>query len=438
MERLRPGDPEQIGPWQIVNRLGAGGMGIVYLGTNGTRSAAIKIVRDFLLEDPVAKTRLAREVDSLKKVRSEFVAEIVGSDIEASPAWIATNYVDGPSVKTAVDNEGPLKEREWFEFAEGLISALESIHSVGVIHRDIKPSNILLSPTGPRIIDFGISFSKDATALTKTGTVAGTPNWFSPEQFTNKDVSNKLDIFAAGSVLYFAATGKSPWGKEDASVAQIMHGILNDQLDLQDLTPNQNEVIRVLTNKNPKERASATDALTLIRNLKLNVSDESDTGKFKRLLGFKSRGSKIFYATSLIIISAVIYGALNYLPSSSNQVSTNFSASPKPALKTYWSVSIKGEDKSQDGEGDSFKFYVCDQAVMAKSLRIKELTNPPLEKAPKAQVMTGDARCGKEFDTIEITGFTDTSKDKRNFVLAGTTQTGFIIQYEFELTITRK
>ena len=438
MERLRPGDPEQIGPWQIVNRLGAGGMGIVYLGTNGTRSAAIKIVRDFLLEDPVAKTRLAREVDNLKKVRSEFVAEIVGSDIDASPAWIATNYVDGPSVKTAVENEGPFKERDWFEFAEGLLSALESIHSVGVIHRDIKPSNILLSPTGPRIIDFGISFSKDATALTKTGTVAGTPNWFSPEQFTNKDVSNKLDIFAAGSVLYYAATGKSPWGKEDASVAQIMHGILNDQLDTQELTQNQSELIRVLTNKNPKERISATESLNLIRNLKLNISDNSDSSKLKMLFGFKSRVSKVFYASLLLIIATLTYGIFNFLPSSNNQVEINQSSSPKPPLKTYWSISIKGEEKSQDGEGESFKFYVCDQAVMVKSLRIKELTNPPLEKAPKAQVMTGDARCGKEFDTIEITGFTDTSKEKRNFVLAGTTQTGFIIQYEFELTISKK
>ena len=102
MERLRSGDPEQIGPWQIVNRLGAGGMGIVYMGTNGTRAAAIKIVRDFLLEDPASRTRLAREVTSLKKVKSKYVAEIVGADIDASPAWIATNYVDGPSLKTLV------------------------------------------------------------------------------------------------------------------------------------------------------------------------------------------------------------------------------------------------------------------------------------------------------------------------------------------------
>ena len=110
MERLRAGDPEQIGPWQIVNRLGSGGMGLVYLGTNGTRAAAIKVVRNHLLEDPTSRTRLAREVESLKKAKSSFIAEIVGSDVAGSPAWIATKFVDGPSLKTLIDNEGPMDE----------------------------------------------------------------------------------------------------------------------------------------------------------------------------------------------------------------------------------------------------------------------------------------------------------------------------------------
>ena len=127
MERLRSGDPEQIGPWQIVNRLGSGGMGIVYMGTNGTRSAAIKIVRDFLLEDPTSRSRLDREVSTLKRVQSKYVAEIVDSDIDANPAWIATNYVDGPSLKTLVENEGPHRGKldracDWSLFGNGIHS----------------------------------------------------------------------------------------------------------------------------------------------------------------------------------------------------------------------------------------------------------------------------------------------------------------------------
>jgi serine/threonine protein kinase len=202
MERLRPGDPEQIGPWQIVNRLGSGGMGIVYMGTNGTRAAAIKIVRDFLLEDSTSRTRLGREVATLKKVKSSYVAEIVGADVDGSPAWIATNYVDGPSLSTLIENEGPLSEFQWFELATGLMSGLSGIHAVGVIHRDIKPSNVLMSATGPRVIDFGISFSSDATALTRTGMVAGTPTWFSPEQFQGTKITSAVDNFAAHGGAY--------------------------------------------------------------------------------------------------------------------------------------------------------------------------------------------------------------------------------------------
>ena len=113
MERLQPNDPNQIGPYQIINRLGSGGMGVVYLGTTGTRTAAVKIVRDFLLEDPTSRTRLAREVDALKKVKSPYVAEIVNSDVDSTPAWIATNYVDGPSLRTLITNEGVLSESAW-------------------------------------------------------------------------------------------------------------------------------------------------------------------------------------------------------------------------------------------------------------------------------------------------------------------------------------
>jgi serine/threonine protein kinase len=289
MERLRPGDPEQIGPWQIVNRLGSGGMGIVYMGTNGTRAAAIKIVRDFLLEDPTSRTRLGREVATLKKVKSGYVAEIVGADVNASPAWIATNYVDGPSLSTLIENEGPFSEFQWFELATGLMSGLAGVHAVEVIHRDIKPSNILMSATGPRVIDFGISFSSDATALTRTGMVAGTPTWFAPEQFQGTKITSAVDNFAAGSTLYFAATGSSPWGKEDTSVANTMNQILTKEPDLSLLTPNQRTIISQLLDKNPKNRITANDCVGLIEGIKNSTQlggEPPKFGKSKRKLTF--------------------------------------------------------------------------------------------------------------------------------------------------------
>ena len=422
MERLRPGDPEQIGPWQIVNRLGSGGMGIVYMGTNGTRAAAIKIVRDFLLEDPTARTRLGREVATLKKVKSGYVAEIVGDDVEASPAWIATNYVDGPSLTTLIEKEGPLSEFQWFELATGLMSGLSGIHSAGVIHRDIKPSNILMSATGPRIIDFGISFSSDATALTRTGMVAGTPTWFSPEQFQGTKITSAVDNFAAGSSLYFAATGSSPWGKEDTSVANVMNQILTKEPDLSLLTPNQRTIISQLLDKNPKNRITANDCVGLIEGIKSSVQLEAGSPK----LGGKNKKLIPIALTAALLLAGGIGLGLN---SSKKETSS----APVTPIENQWVARVVGDSNSQTGTGDKFSIYLCDQAVIESTLIIKELTNPPATPRAKAKVFKADARCGSEFDTIVISGPVNFEKKKRDYVLAGSTSAGFIIQYEFSI-----
>jgi serine/threonine protein kinase len=427
MERLRAGDPEQIGPWQIVNRLGAGGMGIVYMGTNGTRAAAIKIVRDFLLEDPSSRTRLAREVTSLKKVKSKYVAEIVGADIDANPAWIATNYVDGPSLKTLVENEGPLSELQWFELATGLMSGLAGVHSVGVIHRDVKPSNVLMSATGPRLIDFGISFSSDATALTRTGMVAGTPTWFAPEQFQNTKITTAVDNFAAGSILFFAATGTSPWGNEDTSVANTMNQILNKDPDLKLLTENQRIIIGQLLDKNPKNRISAQDCAGLIDGIRESAG-LTHVQNSQGSLGLKKK---------IAITAAAVFalGTFGFLQFSSNSDSATSPSVPSPTTTPdpMWAAYIVGDSTPQTGTGKSFSFYLCDQAVIDTSLKLKELTNPPATPSPTAKVISGDARCGSEFDTIVVTGPINFDKDKRSYVLAGSTRAGFLIQYEFDI-----
>ena len=424
MERLRPGDPEQIGPWQIVNRLGSGGMGIVYMGTNGTRAAAIKIVRDFLLEDSTSRTRLGREVATLKKVKSNYVAEIVGADVDGSPAWIATNYVDGPSLSTLIENEGPLSEFQWFELATGLISGLSGIHAVGVIHRDIKPSNILMSATGPRIIDFGISFSSDATALTRTGMVAGTPTWFSPEQFHGTKITSAVDNFAAGSVLYFAATGSSPWGKEDTSVANTMNQILTKEPDLSLLSENQRIIISQLLDKNPKNRITANDCVGLIEGIKNTQQLAGEPPVF----GGTNRKKFIAIAATAFLLVA---GGLGFALNSSKSDGADVAVTPKIAR---WSASVVGDPKSQSGTGKTFSLYLCDQSVIQNSLVIKELTNPPTKPGPSARVITGDARCGSEFDTILINGPVDFKKATREYVLAGSTSAGFLIQYEFSVS----
>lgn len=423
MERLRPGDPDQIGPYQIINRLGAGGMGVVYMGTTGTRSAAIKIVRDYLLEDPASRTRLSREVNALKKVKSPFVAEIIDSDINTERAWIATNYVDGPSLKTLIDNEGVLSEQKWFEFAHGLLSALSAVHAAGIVHRDVKPSNILMSATGPRLIDFGIAFSNDATAVTKTGMVAGTPTWFAPEQFHTNKITSAVDIFAAGSILYFAATGASPWGKEDTSVATTMNAILTKVPDLELLTPAQRRLIEPLLIKEPKDRYTAAQALSLMQEIK------SSTGIYFAEPKSSVSKSKKSLLLSILMVALLATGGVGFYLSQNENVPKP-SPSPTPKI-VKWSVQVEGESKPQTGSGSKYEFFVCDQSVLVDSLKIREITLPVAKNIPQAKVIPNDKRCGVNFDTVVISGEIQSGKPQREYVLAGSTKTGFILQYNF-------
>lgn len=516
MERLRAGDPEQIGPWQIINRLGSGGMGIVYMGTNGTRAAALKVVRDFLLEDPASRTRIAREVETLQRVKSAFVAEIVGSDVNGNPAWIATDYVDGPSLKTLVEKEGPLRHDEWVAFAKGFLSAVAAVHSVGVVHRDIKPSNILISKSGPKLIDFGISFTNDATSLTGTGMVAGTPAWLAPEQFLGREITVAVDNFAAGSTLMYAATGKVPWGAEDSSVGAVMHTILVEEPETSMLTEFQIELITPLLIKDAASRKTASQILKRLNDgprggmkiattakkpdtpatetfldkarkkdaedkrrkeeeatkserdrieaeaqaaARQQKADEKeakrlakqkavDDAKAAKLLsssfGDDSANSatvskakvkpKIFVIAGFAI--AVVAGGLFTL-TSGNSDSQDSSA---PTVASYtWSALIAGESESQSGQGTTFEVYVCDQGVIPTSLKVESIsTRAPSAGALSVKALKGDARCGKDFDTIVVSGKEVEGTGSVNYFVTGTTESRFNFRYDFTVTIVPK
>jgi serine/threonine protein kinase len=422
MERLRPDDPEQIGPWQIVNRLGSGGMGIVYMGTNGTRAAAVKVVRDFLLEESGSRARLAREVETLQKVKSNFVAEIVGSDISGKNAWIATNYVDGPSLKVLVDKEGPLSESQWFVFANGLLTALAAIHQSNVTHRDVKPSNILMSKDGPKLIDFGIALSKDSTSLTKTGMVAGTPAWLAPEQFTGGALSPAVDIFAAGSTLYFAATGETPWGQDDSSVATIMHNLLTEEPDTAKLTEKQRIIVSSLLQKDPKNRPTAPSAL---KELEKNSGGKLSTDKITRKVQRKKKLSGRQFSAAIMIIGIAV-GALLYFIGQGN--------SDRP--KEYsWSVLFDGEENPQIGKGRNFVAFVCDQEVLTNSVLVSEINGEEKASPFITQVIPKDPRCGAEFDAIEVTGKIKGLDAEGAYAISGTTRSGYDFTYRFTLSI---
>jgi ABC-type branched-subunit amino acid transport system substrate-binding protein/serine/threonine protein kinase len=216
-EALAAGDPRQVGRYRVLARLGAGGMGRVFLARSpGGRPVAVKVVRPELAEDPQFRQRFTREVAAARQVNSFFTAGVVDADPEGSPPWLATAYVAGMSLIEAINEHGPWPEASVRALGAGLAEALEAIHAAGLVHRDLKPSNVLLAADGPRVIDFGISVAAGRTPLTQTGAVMGTPGFISPEQLTDGDVGPASDVFALGGVLAFAASGRGPFGEGTA------------------------------------------------------------------------------------------------------------------------------------------------------------------------------------------------------------------------------
>lgn len=262
VEPLRSGDPEVIGEYKLVARLGAGGMGVVFLGTRGADRVAIKVMRSSFFDDPSLRTRFEREIDTLKRVRSPYVAQYSDSALEQDFAWHAVEFVNGPTLREWIDARGPLPEEQWWELAEQLKLALDSIHAMGIVHRDVKPSNIIMSDQGAKLIDFGISQDSEATSVTTTGMVAGSPAWLSPEQLEGATVLAGSDLYSVGSVLVFAGTGRSPWGNEKSmSIPVIYQKILTGEVNFDGLNSEQRKLVEALQRKNPLERSFGTDDL---------------------------------------------------------------------------------------------------------------------------------------------------------------------------------
>ncbi|MEU0945145.1 endo alpha-1,4 polygalactosaminidase [Streptomyces canus] len=210
---LSPGDPESIGGYTLVDRLGSGGMGVVYLGRSDSgRQVAVKLVHPAYALDEEFRTRFRQEVAAARRVSGAFTAPVVDADPDAPQPWMATLYVPGRTLADVVAQDGPLRGSALRVLALGLVEALRDIHRVGMVHRDLKPSNVLMAEDGPRVIDFGISYAVDNEALTMTGRLIGTPPFMSPEQFAApREVTGASDVFSLGSLLVYAATGSRPF-----------------------------------------------------------------------------------------------------------------------------------------------------------------------------------------------------------------------------------
>lgn len=255
VEPLRQDDPDQVGGYRLLARLGAGGMGVVYLGCSpGGRAVAVKVVRERFAGDVEYRARFRREVTAARNVTGTFTAPVLDAAPEAAAPWLVTAYLPGLSLREAVGAFGSLPPDTVRALAAGLAEALTDIHAAGLAHRDLKPGNIMLTAGGPRVIDFGIARPEDATAITRIGTVVGTPGFMSPEQVSGGVVGPAADVFSFGAVLVFASTGNEPFGSDAA--ARLAEPA---QVGIED--PWLRDLVAECLRREPGRRPSAADLL---------------------------------------------------------------------------------------------------------------------------------------------------------------------------------
>ncbi|MFE7750976.1 protein kinase [Streptomyces sp. NPDC057428] len=275
MEKLGPGDPQRIGTYRLLGRLGSGGMGQVFLARSDRgRTVAIKLVRPELAAEQRFRDRFRAEVQAARRVGGAWTAPVLDAGVDAAVPWLATGYVAGPSLHRIVSGRpgaavsdsgayGPLPERSVRALGAGLAGALQDIHTAGLIHRDLKPSNVLMTIDGPRVIDFGIARALETSAesgLTRTGSMIGSPGFMAPEQVRGERLTTACDVFCLGSVLAYAATGRLPFGSSDDGAHALMFRIAQEDPDLTGVPEDLVGLIGECLAKDPSARPS-TDAV---------------------------------------------------------------------------------------------------------------------------------------------------------------------------------
>ncbi|MFI1226559.1 MULTISPECIES: protein kinase domain-containing protein [unclassified Streptomyces] len=275
---LRAGDPAEIGGYPLEARLGAGGMGTVYLArASSGRPVAIKLIHQQFAGDDEFRIRFRQEVAAARRVSGAFTAAVVDAAPEAEQPWMATTYIEGDTLAQHIAAKGPLNGAELRSLAIGLAEALRDIHRVGVVHRDLKPSNVVLSPEGPRVIDFGISRAVDQQTLTMTGRVIGTPPFMSPEQLqAPRGVGPLSDVFSLGTLLVYASTGHGPFDAD--SPYMTAYQVVHEEPSLGAVPAALRAVVESCLDKEPEGRPSADELLVLLRDLPVELGGTDADG----------------------------------------------------------------------------------------------------------------------------------------------------------------
>ncbi|PWV45730.1 serine/threonine-protein kinase [Nocardiopsis sp. L17-MgMaSL7] len=249
-------DPARIGPYQPLKRLGAGGMGVVYAArTASGELVAVKLIHPEYAADEEFRARFTREVDLLRRVGGACAVPLLDADTGAERPWLVTPLVRGMTLSAYMRKHGALDEQLLIGLAAGVAEALAQIHEAGIAHRDLKPANIVLSPEGPRVLDFGVARAVDQTALTRTGSVMGSPGWISPDHYQGKPASTADDIFAWGALVTYAATGRPPFGSGDP--AAIAHRVISGEPDTEGFTGPLADLARQALQKEGAQRPTA-------------------------------------------------------------------------------------------------------------------------------------------------------------------------------------
>ncbi|MEV1176061.1 protein kinase, partial [Nonomuraea sp. NPDC049784] len=285
----------KVGPYTLVERLGRGGMGEVYLAHNRRNErVALKVLHD-LAEDQTSRVRLEREVRALRRVESPYVAKVLDADLNCARPYLVMEHIEGVTLLDGVRQSGPLDVSQLVDLAQGIAAALAIIHAAGVVHRDLKPGNIIMGAEGPVLIDFGIAQVLDATRLTMTGTFLGTPGYTAPEIFADEQVDSPADIHAWAATVAFAATGRPTFGRGTAEAQ--MYAVLNGQADLKGVPVELLPLVRAALNREPGKRPTAAllaDRLSRLAKATSTADPEPtpDEGKAGRAAAEESKSAR--------------------------------------------------------------------------------------------------------------------------------------------------
>ena len=268
-------DPRRLGAWHLIGRVGEGGFGVVYEAEDDEEQwGAVKVMHRHLATHADYVARFGREVSLARRVRGDHVAEVLDYDLEASPPWFVTEFIDGPTLHDVVARRGGLSADPLYALALALAEAIASITAAGVVHRDLKPGNVLLTPRTPVVVDFGIASAPGLGRLTSTGLVMGTAPYMAPEQFTGADASPAIDVFAWASVVSFAANGRAPFQEEAGNAAAVMYQVLHHEPDHGTLTGPLGELVAAAHAKEPDDRPTAAELVERLVALRAPAAED--------------------------------------------------------------------------------------------------------------------------------------------------------------------